>query len=143
MFFEGRATWHQKFVARPGMSGMFWAPNVWAACLGDAGNAEEELLVQQNTSAVYPTRRVALALRARRHTEQLDFPPYPPSQQKRVFCCMAHFRAIIYRVLEHVGPQSRLILESWRPLIVPKGFEQGKHVCRIVIPQIGLKPQPV
>ena len=37
---------------------------------GDAGNAEEELGVQQNT--VYPTGRVALALRARRHTSQLD-----------------------------------------------------------------------
>ena len=38
-----------------------------------AGNAEEELGVQQSTSAVYPTSRVALALRARRHTAQMDF----------------------------------------------------------------------
>ena len=43
------------------------------ACVaGEAGNAEEELGVQQNTSVVYPTGRVALALRARRHTAQLD-----------------------------------------------------------------------
>ena len=46
----------------------------WAGLpAGDAGNAEEELGVQQNTSAVYPMGRVALALRARRHTAQLDF----------------------------------------------------------------------
>ena len=40
---------------------------------GDAGNASEELGVQQNTSAVYPTGRVALALRARRHAAQLNY----------------------------------------------------------------------
>ena len=52
---------------------MFWGPSVWAGLrAGDAGNAEEELGVQQNTSAVYPTGRVARALRARRHTAQLD-----------------------------------------------------------------------
>ena len=40
--------------------GMFWGPSVWAGLRpGDAGDAEEELLVQQNTSAVYPTGRVA------------------------------------------------------------------------------------
>ena len=34
---------------------MFWGPSVWAGLrAGDAGNAEEELGVQQNTSAVYP-----------------------------------------------------------------------------------------
>ena len=49
--------------------GMFWAD----LRAGDAGNAEEELGVQQSTSAVFPTGRVALALRARRHTAQLDF----------------------------------------------------------------------
>ena len=71
--FEGRPTWHQKPVARPGRSRMFWGPSVLAGLrAGDAGNAEEELGVQQNTSAVYPTGRVALALRARRHTAQLD-----------------------------------------------------------------------
>ena len=48
---------------------MFWGPSVWAGLrAGDAGNAEEELGVQQNTSAVYPTGRVALALRAQRHS---------------------------------------------------------------------------
>ena len=50
---------------------MFWGPSVWAGLrAGDAGNAEEELGVLQNTSAVYPTGRVALALQARRHTAQ-------------------------------------------------------------------------
>ena len=48
-----------------GCRGCFGVQNVWA------GDAEEELGVQQNTSAVYPTGRVALALRARRHTAQL------------------------------------------------------------------------
>ena len=49
------------------MSGMFWRRNVWAGLRpGDAGDAKEELLVQQNTSAVC----VALALQARRHTAQ-------------------------------------------------------------------------
>ena len=49
---------------------MFWGPSVWAGLrAGDAGNAEEELGVQQNTLAVYLTGRVALA---RRHTAQLD-----------------------------------------------------------------------
>ena len=54
---------------------MFWGPSVWAGLrAGDAGNAKEELGVQQNTSAVvYPTGRVALALRARRHTAQLHY----------------------------------------------------------------------
>ena len=53
---------------------MFWGPSVWPGLrAGDAGNAEEELGVQQNTSAVCPTGRVALALRARKHTAQLDF----------------------------------------------------------------------
>ena len=51
VFFEGRATWHQKPVARPGRPGMFWGPSVWAGLrAGDAGNAEEELGVKQNTS---------------------------------------------------------------------------------------------
>ena len=37
------------------MSGMFWGPNVWAGLRpGDAGD-EEELQVQQNTSAAHPT----------------------------------------------------------------------------------------
>ena len=49
---------------------------VWAGLragdAGDAGNAEEELGVQRSTSAVYPTD-ISLALRARRHTAQLDF----------------------------------------------------------------------
>ena len=74
VFFDGRATWHQKPVARPGRPGMFWGPSVWAGLrAGDAGNAEEDLGVQQNPSAVYPTGRVALALRARRHTAQQDY----------------------------------------------------------------------
>ena len=35
---------------------MFWGPSVWAGLrAGDAGNAEEELGVKQNMSAVYPT----------------------------------------------------------------------------------------
>ena len=52
---------------------MLWGPSVWAGLrAGDAGNAEEELGVQHNTSVVYPTGRVALALRARRNTAQLD-----------------------------------------------------------------------
>ena len=52
---------------------MFWGASVWAGLrAGDAGNAEEELGVQQNTSAVYSTGRVALALQARRHTAQLN-----------------------------------------------------------------------
>ena len=43
------------------MLGMFLGPNVWAGLrAGDARDAEEELGVQQNTSAVYPTGRVAL-----------------------------------------------------------------------------------
>ena len=55
-----------------GCRDMFWGPNVWAGLrAGDAGKDEEELGVQP--SAVYPTGRVALALRARRHTVQLDF----------------------------------------------------------------------
>ena len=34
---------------------MFWGPSVWAGLrAADAGNAEEELGVQQNMSAVYP-----------------------------------------------------------------------------------------
>ena len=38
----------------------FGGPNVWAGLrASDAGDAEEELGVQQNTSAVYPTGRVA------------------------------------------------------------------------------------
>ena len=51
VFFEGRATWHQKPV-----------------------QVMQAMLMQQNTSAVYPTGRVALALRARRHAAQLDSP---------------------------------------------------------------------
>ena len=52
-------------VARLGMSGMFWGPTVRAGLRsGDAGDAEEELPVQQNMSAVYPAGRVALTLRA-------------------------------------------------------------------------------
>ena len=48
--FEGRATWHQKPVARPGRPGMFWGPSVWAGLrANDAGNLEEDLGVQQNT----------------------------------------------------------------------------------------------
>ena len=47
--------------------------SVWAGLrAGDAGDAEEELGVQQNTSAVYPTGRVALALRAQKRRAQLD-----------------------------------------------------------------------
>ena len=43
-------------------AGMFWGPSVWAGLrAGDASNAEEELGVQQNTSAV-----------SLRHTAQLD-----------------------------------------------------------------------
>ena len=54
-------------------AGDVWGPSVWAGLrAGDAGNAEEELGVQQNTSAVYPTGRAALALRARRRTAQLN-----------------------------------------------------------------------
>ena len=64
VFFEGRTTFH-KPVARPGRSGMFWGPSVWAGLrAGDAGNAEEELGVQQSTSTIYPTGRVALARRS-------------------------------------------------------------------------------
>ena len=57
---EGRTTWHQKPVARPGRPGMFWGPSVWAGLrAGDAGNAEE-LGAQQNTAAVYPTGCLSL-----------------------------------------------------------------------------------
>ena len=60
--------------ARPGRPGTFWGPSVWAGVrAGNAGNAEEELGVQPNTSAVYPTGRVALALQAPGHTAQLDW----------------------------------------------------------------------
>ena len=45
------------------MPGMLWGPNAGSGLrAADAGDAEEEVGVQQNTSAVYPTGRVALAL---------------------------------------------------------------------------------
>ena len=56
-----------------GCRGCF-GPTVWAGLrAGDAGDAEEELEVQQNTSAVCATGRVALAFQAQRLTAQLNF----------------------------------------------------------------------
>ena len=73
VFGEGWATWYQEPVARPGMSGMFWDQNVLAGlCPGDAGG-EEELLVQITRQRYTIRVGFALALRARRHTAQLDF----------------------------------------------------------------------
>ena len=72
----------QRGAARPGMS-MFWGPNVWAGLrAGDAGE------VQQRTSSVYPTGRVALALRAG-HTAQLDCV---------VLCCVVFCGVVLYCV---------------------------------------------
>ena len=77
---------------------MFWGPSVWAGLrAGDAGNAEEELGVQQNTSAVHPTGRVALALRAPRHTAQLDFRGGESLLFTRWICCSYCFCCMLTR----------------------------------------------
>ena len=71
---------------------------------GNAGDAKEELLVQQHKSAVFPAGRVALALQARRHTAQLD-------SLGGVLLEVSTYSIAAFRIRH--GLNSRITLRTW------------------------------
>ena len=72
--------------------------------------------VQQNTSAVYPTNRNALALRARRHTAQLNLSVHPAAFTFRVLGRKKHSPQTTSVVVSCHGP-ILVMCCPWKPLI--------------------------